>query len=75
MLWEASARPLSVSATHFPHANDIVFRTHWPVTMIGLDITYTSGMDKACLDELELRGGKAGHFLNQTNQGYMVFNN
>ena len=71
-----NSRPVAEANSYGdPHANDIVFRTDWPVTMVGLDVTYNSGMDQTYLDELESHGGEAGRFLKRINQGYMIFNN
>lgn len=51
-----------------PHAANILFRTHWPVVMVGLDVTYKVGMSKEYFLELESKGGEAGAFLSRINR-------
>lgn len=58
-----------------PHAMDGVFRLDWPVTMVGLDVTYDeeASMDAGYLDRLRRRGGAAGAFLERINRLYARF--
>lgn len=63
------------NAVNDPHATSALFRYEWPVTMVGLDVTYTSdaSMDEAYLHGLAAEAGEAGAFLERINRFYMGF--
>ncbi len=58
-----------------PHAADAIFRYDWPLTMVGLDVTYTAdgAFDGAYMQRLASKGGDAGTFLERINRFYMDF--
>ncbi|MDH3402101.1 MAG: nucleoside hydrolase [Acidobacteriota bacterium] len=58
-----------------PHAMADLFRFPWPVTMVGLDVTYAAdaSMDEAFIEELRTRAGEAGAFLERINRQYRRF--
>lgn len=57
------------------HAMDSLFRFPWPVTMVGLDVTYTpdASMSPAYVERLEQRSGDAGVFLERISRQYRSF--
>ena len=63
------------NAWNDPHALDSVFRFDWPVTMVGLDVTYDEegSMDAEYLERLRENGGRAGAFLERINRQYARF--
>jgi purine nucleosidase len=58
-------------------AASIAFDTHWPLTMVGLDVTYNqdSAMTRTFFERLAGSGAHpdAGAFLKRINQHYMEF--
>lgn len=56
-----------------PHAADIVFTAHWPVTMIGLDVTHQVLMDEPMLQSIREADADSGEFLYQATQFYFDF--
>ena len=58
-----------------PHAADALFREPWPVTMVGLDVTYTAdgAFDPPYMQRLARDGGEAGAFLERINRFYTAF--
>jgi inosine-uridine nucleoside N-ribohydrolase len=63
------------NAINDPHAMSALFRYDWPVTMVGLDVTYTAdaSMDPTYLRRLAEEAGEAGAFLERINRFYMGF--
>ncbi len=63
------------NAINDPHATSALFRYEWPVTMVGLDVTYTSdaSMDEAYLRGLAKEAGEAGAFIERINRFYAGF--
>ena len=63
------------NALNDPHAMSALFRYDWPVTMVGLDVTYTAdaSMDAAYLGRLAAEAGAAGAFLERINRFYLRF--
>lgn len=57
------------------HAMDSLFRYSWPVTMVGLDVTYepTAAMDPDYLQHLRESAGDAGAFLERISRQYRRF--
>lgn len=58
-----------------PHAAGALFRYDWPVTMVGLDVTYTEdgSTGPEYMQRLAAEGGEAGAFLERINRFYMGF--
>ena len=58
-----------------PHAADSLFRFDWPVTMVGLDVTYTTdaSTDPAFMKRLAAEAGEPGAFLERINRFYSRF--
>jgi len=58
-----------------PHAAGALFRYDWPVTMVGLDVTYTAdaSANPAFMDRLAAEAGEPGAFLERINRFYMRF--
>jgi inosine-uridine nucleoside N-ribohydrolase len=58
-----------------PHAADALFRYEWPVTMVGLDVTYTAdgSTGPAFMQRLAAEAGEAGAFLERINRYYQKF--
>ncbi len=63
------------NAWNDPHAMNRLFEFSWPVTMVGLDVTYTpdASMDEAYLSRLVSEAGEPGAFLERINRFYMGF--
>lgn len=63
------------NALNDPHAMSALFRYEWPVTMVGLDVTYTAdaSMDAAYFGRLAAEAGEAGAFLERINRFYLGF--
>ena len=57
------------------HAMDSIFRYPWPVTMVGLDVTYAAdaAMTPEYVDVLRTTAGDAGVFLERINRQYRKF--
>lgn len=56
-----------------PDAADAVFTAHWPVTIVGLDVTQEVVLDAAFLDRLRDVGGERGKFLYEVSHSYLGF--
>lgn len=56
-----------------PDAADAVFTAHWPVTIVGLDVTQEVVLDAALLDRLRDEGGDRGRFLYEVSHSYLGF--
>ena len=56
-----------------PEAADAVFTAHWPVTIVGLDVTQQVLIDSATLDRLDASGDAAGKLLARLSRGYLAF--
>ncbi len=56
-----------------PDAADAVFTAHWPVTIVGLDVTQEVVLDAAFLDRLRDADGSHGQFLHELSQSYLGF--
>jgi len=58
-----------------PHVAGTRFRYHWPVTMVGLDVTYTpdGSAGPEYMERLAAEAGEAGAFLERINRFYMGF--
>ena len=63
------------NAINDPHAMSALFRYAWPVTMVGLDVTYTAdgSFDEGYLRGLAADAGEAGAFVERINRFYMKF--
>ncbi len=63
------------NAINDPHATSALFRYERPVTMVGLDVTYTAdgSFDAGYLRALAEKAGEAGAFLERINRFYMGF--
>ncbi len=63
------------NAINDPHAMSALFRYAWPVTMVGLDVTYTAdgSFDEGYLCGLAADAGEAGAFVERINRFYMKF--
>mgnify|MGYP000176861926 FL=1 len=55
-----------------PEAADIVLGAEWPVTMVGLDVTYSAPTDEAFFDKLIEISGEVGQFIKNINEYYMA---
>lgn len=57
------------------HAMDSLFRYAWPVTMVGLDVTYATdaAMGPSYLQSLREDAGEAGAFLERISRQYRRF--
>ncbi len=56
-----------------PDAADAVFTAHWPVTIVGLDVTEEVVIDTLLLDRLRDSGGEQGRLLHELSQAYLGF--
>lgn len=56
-----------------PFAADIVFSADWPLTMIGLDVTYAVSFNQAYLSNLETINPTLGGFVRRASQFYAKF--
>lgn len=56
-----------------PLAADIVFTSTIPTTIVGLDVTHEVIIDREFIQSLVENAGKAGKFIEQTNQRYFDF--
>ena len=56
-----------------PDAADAVFTAHWPVTIVGLDVTQEVVLDVAFLDRLRDAGSEHAKFLHELSQSYLGF--
>jgi inosine-uridine nucleoside N-ribohydrolase len=58
-----------------PHAMEGLFRYPWPVTMVGLDVTYSpdASMSPEYVEGLKLKAGETGAFLERINRQYRKF--
>ncbi len=56
-----------------PDAADAVFTAHWPVTIVGLDVTQEVVLGAALLDRLRDAGGELGRLLHELSQTYLGF--
>ncbi|WP_069298686.1 nucleoside hydrolase [Neptunicoccus sediminis] len=56
-----------------PHAADEVFSAHWPLTMVGLDVTTQVVCDKPDFAAIAKASPKLGGFLNEAVQYYVNF--
>ncbi len=54
-----------------PEAADIILGGDWPVTMVGLDVTYSAPTNDAFFNKLIDVGGEAGKFITNVNQYYI----
>jgi inosine-uridine nucleoside N-ribohydrolase len=63
------------NAWNDPHAINSLFGFDWPVTMVGLDVTYRldAAMDKPYVERLKRNAASAGAFLERINRQYMKF--
>ena len=56
-----------------PEAADIVFKSSWPVTMVGLDVTHKVFLSTDQLEYLSKIGNKSGKFLKDISNYYVKF--
>ena len=56
-----------------PEAADIVFKSSWPVTMVGLDVTHKVFLSNDQLEYLSKIGNKSGKFLKDISNYYVCF--
>ncbi len=56
-----------------PDAADAVFTAHWPVTIVGLDVTQEVVIGAPLLDRLRDAGGELGGLLHELSQAYLGF--
>ena len=56
-----------------PHAADLVLGAAWPVTMVGLDVTYDTIMSDAYVNDLAEVGGADGRLVRAISQFYQDF--
>ena len=56
-----------------PDAADAVFTAHWPVTIVGLDVTQEVVMASAFLQRLRDQGGEPGQLLHDLTRFYLSF--
>ncbi len=56
-----------------PDAADAVFTAHWPVTIVGLDVTQEVVLDAALLERLRDKGGERGRLLYEVSHNYHGF--
>ena len=56
-----------------PDAADAVFTAHWPVTIVGLDVTQEVVIDSAFLERLRDQGGEQGRLLHDLSRFYLGF--
>jgi inosine-uridine nucleoside N-ribohydrolase len=63
------------NADNDPHATSALMRYDWPVTMVGLDVTYTAdaSTDPAFMKRLAQEAGEPGAFLERINRFYIGF--
>ncbi|MEZ5756871.1 MAG: nucleoside hydrolase [Emcibacteraceae bacterium] len=54
-----------------PEASDIVMEADWPLTMVGLDVTYSAPTYDSYFDELVKSASEAGQFIKNINQYYI----
>lgn len=54
-----------------PHAADIVVRNHWPLTIVGLDVTHQTLITPQDLEELRKKSERYGSFIHGISQIYM----
>lgn len=56
-----------------PHAADIVCSQHWPLSIIGLDVTMQIALTDRHFQKLQQQAGSAGEFLWQSSRHYVDF--
>jgi len=56
-----------------PDAADKVLTAHWPVTMVGLDVTMEVVLDADFLERLGAEGGETGRLLQDLSRFYLGF--
>ncbi len=56
-----------------PHAADIVFKTPWPVTMVGLDVTTRVRLQDDLLERIAKANPKLGEFIYEITRFYKSF--
>jgi inosine-uridine nucleoside N-ribohydrolase len=56
-----------------PHAAQIVFSGAWPITMVGLDVTYRTIMPEARMEALRAHSPRVGGFLADIARHYAGF--
>ncbi len=56
-----------------PEAADIVFKSGWPLTMVGLDVTHKVFLSADQLEHLSKIGNKCGQFLKNISKFYVRF--
>ena len=56
-----------------PEAADIVFKSGWPLTMVGLDVTHKVFLSADQLESLSEIGNKSGKFLKDISNYYVKF--
>lgn len=56
-----------------PHAADIVVKTKWPITVVGLDVTHQTLITPKDMQIIEERSDRYGAFINEISQIYMSF--
>ncbi len=56
-----------------PDAADAVFTAHWPVTIVGLDVTQQVVIDRVMLDQLGASGDATSKLLAELSRGYLTF--
>ena len=56
-----------------PDAADIVFRSPWPITMVGLDVTHKVALSKNKIKELPKLSARCGSFLGKISDFYINF--
>ncbi|WP_409310291.1 nucleoside hydrolase [Pectobacterium sp. B1J-3] len=56
-----------------PHAAHIVFNSHLPLTMVGLDVTHEVLLDNTRLSRLETDGGESGKIMFQITRHYVRY--
>jgi purine nucleosidase len=75
----AFLRPGNITATgeanivHDPEAAQAVLTAGWPVTLVGLDVTYQVMLTDALLQQLDASGTLAGRHLHRITQHYLNF--
>ena len=56
-----------------PLAADEIFGANWPLTVVGLDVTVETMMDRAYLQDLRVQAGIAGEFIWDISRLYEEF--
>jgi uridine nucleosidase len=67
-----NASPVAEANIHNdPEAASIVFHAGWPITMVGLDVTHKTIMNRAYLDHLKSANNRHTDFIYAITQHYM----